>query len=389
MTAVNGIKKLNVAIVAGEASGDLLGAELIKVLARAVPDLNVVGIGGPLMIAAGCHSLFPMETLSVMGLVEVLGRLPAILKCRKQLYEYFSENKPDVFIGIDSPDFNLPLEKKLKSQGVLTIHYNSPTVWAWREKRLKNIAKSVDLMLTQFPFEAAFYEERQIPVRFVGHPLADLIPLEPDVAAARAELGIASDAKVVAILPGSRQSELKRLAKLFLDTANWCLERDPNLVFIAPMVNQKLHSEFSALLASQNYKLPLTILSGKSRVAMAASDVALLASGTATLEAMLLKKPMVVAYKLSPITYQIAKRMLKIDNYSLPNLLAEENLVPEFMQHAATIENLGSAILERLESKEISAKLKTAFTQIHHGLRRDAAYKVGDAVLRQVAKRNN
>ncbi|MDX1801641.1 MAG: lipid-A-disaccharide synthase, partial [Marinobacter sp.] len=327
---------LTVGIVAGEASGDILGAGLIRSLRRRYPNARFVGIGGDEMIAEGFHSLVPMERLSVMGLVEVLGRLRELFRIRARLMAYFLATPPDLVVGIDSPDFTLGIERRCHDAGIRTAHYVSPSVWAWRQNRIVGIARSVDRMLTLFPFEARFYEEHRVPVTFVGHPLADLIPMEPDTQNARDTLGLNPDAPVLAILPGSRGGEIERLGRLFLETARWIQEQRADLQLVIPCVNRAREQQVQGLVDALDVKLPVTLVSGQSRTVMAAADVVLLASGTATLEAMLLKKPMVVGYRLSAFSYAILSRMVRIPHIALPNLLAREALVPELLQEAAT-----------------------------------------------------
>ena len=293
--SVASTRKVTFAIVAGEASGDILGAGLIRSLRLRYPNARFVGIGGDEMIAEGFHSLVPMERLSVMGLVEVLGRIRELFDIRARLMNYLLATPPDVVIGIDSPDFTLGIERRCRDAGIPTAHYVSPSVWAWRQKRIFTIAKSVNLMLTLFPFEARFYEEHGVPVAFVGHPLADRIPMMPDTAGARQSLGLLEDAPVLAILPGSRGGEVERLGTLFLEAARWIQGRRPDLQLVIPCVNRDREKQVRALVEALDVKLAVTIVRGRSREVMASSDVVLLASGTATLEAMLLKKPMTAA----------------------------------------------------------------------------------------------
>jgi len=289
---------LRIALVAGEASGDILGAGLMRALKARHPAVEFIGVGGPLMQAEGLTSYFPMERLSVMGLVEVLGRLRELLARRKKLVADLIAAKPDVFIGIDAPDFNLNIELKLRQAGIKTVHYVSPSVWAWRQKRVLKIREGCDLMLTLFPFEARFYEEKGVPVRFVGHTLADAIPLEADRAAARAELGL-PDGPLVALMPGSRGGEVGRLGALFLDTAQCLRALRPGVRFVMPCASAQRRAQLEELLVGRD--LPLTLLDGQSHLALAACDAVLIASGTATLEALLYKRPMVVAYRLAPL----------------------------------------------------------------------------------------
>lgn len=373
--------QLCIALVAGEASGDILGSGLMRALKARHPDVRFIGVGGPLMEAEGLVSSFPMERLAVMGLVEVLGRLRELLKRRKALVADLIAQRPDVFIGIDAPDFNLDIELKLRRAGIKTVHYVSPSVWAWRQKRVLKIREGCDLMLTLLPFEARFYEEQGVPVRFVGHPLADTIALSADREAARAELGL-GDGPVVALMPGSRGGEVGRLGALFLDTARLLVERVPNLRFVVPCANAARRAQLEQMLAGR--ELPVTLLDGRSHQALAACDAVLIASGTATLEALLYKRPMVVAYRLSPVTFWILKRMVKSPYVSLPNLLAQRMLVPELLQDAATEQALAQALLPLLADGRGQTE---HFEQIHHSLRRDASNQAADAVLALVEER--
>ncbi|MFT0868769.1 lipid-A-disaccharide synthase [Pseudomonas sp. CAM1A] len=367
--------QLCVALVAGEASGDILGSGLMRAIKARHPDVRFIGVGGPLMEAEGMTSYFPMERLAVMGLVEVLGRLRELLKRRKELIHTLIGEKPDVFIGIDAPDFTLNIELKLRQAGIKTVHYVSPSVWAWRQKRVLKIREGCDLMLTLLPFEARFYEEQGVPVRFVGHPLADTIPLEGDRGAARAELGL-GDGPVIALMPGSRGGEVGRLGALFLDAAQRLRELVPGARFVLPCANAARRAQVEQMLEGR--ELPLTLLDGQSHQALAACDAVLIASGTATLEAMLYKRPMVVAYRLAPLTYWILKRMVKSPYVSLPNLLAQRLLVPELLQDAATSEALAQTLAPLLKD---GAQQTDSFDQIHRTLRRDASNQAADAVL--------
>ena len=376
-------KKLRIGVVAGEASGDILGAGLIAALQQRFPLVEVEGIAGPRMLALGAKSLFPMERLSVMGLVEPLKRLPELLRIRRTLREHFLANPPDVFVGIDSPDFNLSLEQALKDAGIPTMHYVSPSVWAWRSGRIKKIARAVDHMLTLLPFEASFYREHQVPVTFVGHPLADEIPLYVDAAAAKRELGFAVDDQVVALLPGSRGGEVRLLGPLFLQAARWCHQRRPALKFVLPAANEQRHAELVAQLEKFT-DLPVTLLEGRSHQALAAADTVLIASGTATLETMLLKKPMVVAYKMARLSHAIFSRMLHTEWVALPNLLAQKELVPEILQDAATPENLGAALLNYFDDPLLCDQLQREFDGLHQQLRRDASSRAAEAVVNLV-----
>ncbi|PPS34694.1 lipid-A-disaccharide synthase [Pseudomonas amygdali pv. morsprunorum] len=369
-------KPLCIALVAGEASGDILGSGLMRALKVRHPDIRFIGVGGPLMEAEGMQSYFPMERLSVMGLVEVLGRLRELLARRKLLVQTLINEKPDVFIGIDAPDFTLNIELQLRRAGIKTVHYVSPSVWAWRQKRVLKIREGCDLMLTLLPFEARFYEEKGVPVRFVGHPLADTIPLESDRAAARAGLGLAQEAPVVALMPGSRGGEVGRLGGLFFDAAELLLSQRPGLRFVLPCASPQRRAQVEQLLQGRN--LPVTLLDGQSHVALAACDAVLIASGTATLEALLYKRPMVVAYRLAPLTFWILKRMVKSPYVSLPNLLAQRLLVPELLQDDATPEVLARTLLPLIDDGQAQT---AGFNAIHRILRRDASNQAADAVL--------
>ncbi|HYQ71025.1 MAG TPA: lipid-A-disaccharide synthase [Gammaproteobacteria bacterium] len=378
---MQGTHPLHVGIVAGEASGDNLGAGLIEAIRAQVPDAVFEGIGGPRMIQAGCYSLYPIERLSVMGLVEVVRHLPDLLSIRRDLKRHFQVTPPDIFIGIDAPDFNLTLEKRLKRFGIRTVHYVSPSVWAWRSYRIRKIAASVDCMLTLFPFEEAFYRERQVSARCVGHPMADLIADDVDRGEARRHLGIRHRGPLVAILPGSRVNEVRRMAAPFLQAAAWCYEQRIDMHYVVPLANQACRDAFEAQLAKTAARLPVTLLDGDSLGAMAAADAVMLASGTATLECMLLKRPMVVAYRLSPLTYRMARLLVNTRHFSLPNLLAGRPLVRELIQDEVTAENLGREILALIQNPVRAQEIAGVFAQIHQDLRRDASRQAADIVL--------
>ena len=366
---------LCIALVAGEASGDILGSGLMRALKARHPHVRFIGVGGPLMEAEGLQSYFPMERLAVMGLVEVLGRLRELLKRRKELIQTLIGEKPDVFIGIDAPDFTLNIELQLRKAGIKTVHYVSPSVWAWRQKRVLKIREGCDLMLTLLPFEARFYEEQGVPVRFVGHPLADTIPLDADRQAARAALGL-PQGPLVALMPGSRGGEVGRLGALFLDAAERLRGLVPGVRFVSPCANPARRAQLEQMLMGRD--LPVTLLDGQSHPALAACDAVLIASGTATLEALLYKRPMVVAYRLAPLTYWILKRMVKSPYVSLPNLLAQRPLVPELLQDAATPEALAQTLAPLVTE---GAQQTEGFDQIHRTLRRDASNQAAEAVL--------
>ncbi|MGK4340394.1 lipid-A-disaccharide synthase [Ectopseudomonas oleovorans] len=370
-------RPIRVALVAGEASGDILGCGLMQAIKQRHPDAEFIGVGGARMEAEGLKSFFPMERLAVMGLVEVLGRLFELLRRRRQLARELIAAKPDVFIGIDAPDFNLGLELKLRRAGIKTVHYVSPSVWAWRQKRVLKIREACDLMLTLFPFEAQFYDEHQVPVRFVGHPLADAIPHQADRAAAREALDLPQDEPVVALMPGSRGGEVARLGELFLDAAIRLRALRPGIHFLLPCATPERREQLEQMLAGRD--LPLTLLNGRSHEALAACDAVLIASGTATLEALLYKRPMVVAYRVAPLTYRVLKRLVKSPYISLPNLLAERLLVPELIQDAATPEALAQAVAPLIDGGQVQTE---GFDLIHRALRRDASVSAADAVLK-------
>ena len=373
------------AIVAGEPSGDLLAAGLIEAIRTRVPGASFEGIAGPRMLAVGCETLYPMERLSVMGLFEVVGRYLELVPVRRRLARRFIENPPDAFIGVDAPDFNLSLELALRSAGVKTAHFVSPSVWAWRHYRLRKIARAVDMMLALFPFEPPLYEAHSIPVRLVGHPLADEIPMRSDQGEARARLGLDAGAQIVALLPGSRMSELQRLAGPLARTAGWLHRRRPGIRFVSPLVDRATRAFFAQALASHAPTVPCELFIGEARDAMAASDVVLLASGTATLEAMLLKRPMVITYRTMRLTWILGRAMLNVDHVGLPNLLAGARLVPELLQDDATPERLGSALLDRLDHPERQQPVLEEFARMHESLRNDAFARAAEAILELVA----
>ncbi|MBU2709760.1 lipid-A-disaccharide synthase [Zooshikella harenae] len=375
-------KKIRIAIVAGEASGDLLGAGLIQSLQQRFPFATFEGIGGPRMLALGFKSFESMERLAVMGLTEVLGRVPELLRLRHRLVEYWQEQPPTVFIGIDAPDFNLGLEKKLKRSGITTVHYVSPTIWAWRQKRVFNVAESTHHVLTLFPFEAAFYEKHNIPVTFVGHPLADDIPLEMSQQAAQKKLAI-STRPTLAVLPGSRRSEVQRLAQLFMQAAKLCQRQLPDLQVLIPAANKHRLQQIQAI-AQTFPELSTNVFLGQAQDVMAASDAILLASGTATLEAMLVKRPMVVAYRVSGLTHLLVSGMLKTPYVSLPNLLANKLLVPELLQQQATPTHLAVEIMNAFHPSSAS-KLHDTFRQIHQQLRCNASERAADAITKLIS----
>jgi len=373
---------VRIGVVAGEVSGDLLGARLIKALRKRLPDVEFEGIGGPEMVALGCNSLFPMERLSVLGLTEVLGRYLELRRIRTRLRRHFLDNPPDLFIGIDSPGFNLGLEHALRRAGIHTVHYVSPQVWAWRSYRVRKIRKSVDRMLTLFPFEEKFYRSHGVPVEFVGHPLADEIPEHVDIRGVRDRLKLPREQIIVGMLPGSRVSELRAHADVFVRTALWLHRRHPHMHFVTPFVNRRTRQIFEdAIRNNAAWDLPLTRMHGHSRDAMAASDIVLAASGTATLEALLLKRLMVVTYRVSWLSYGLIKLFSHVRRYSMPNHLAGRTLVPELLQRDAVPEKLGAEIENQLANPGRGRTTLRAFEKIRRELRRGASDRAAEAVL--------
>ncbi len=373
---------MRVALVAGEASGDTLGAALIEALRRRFPGSEFAGVAGPRMIAAGCTPWFHSEELGVMGLTEILRHLPRLWRLRGALQRQILDWRPDVFIGVDFKEFNLGLARRLKKQGLRTVQYVSPQVWAWRRGRARTIGEAVDLILCLFPFEPDFYREYGVRATFVGHPLADQIPLEIDRAAARSELGIAAAARVLAVLPGSRRGEVERLADTFAGAAELLAIRYPGLLCVAPMVTRELQELFAARCAALAPRAAIRMLDGNARLALAAADVVLVASGTATLEAALCKRPMVVAYKLGAITAFLLRQLglVKVRHFSQPNLLAGTELVPEFFQEAANPENLANALAAWLEQPDKVAQVQREFAVIHQTLRRGGAERAAQEI---------
>lgn len=371
-------KPMKIALVAGEISGDLLGGSLLQALKQQYPNAEFAGIGGERMQAAGLDAWFDMETLSVMGLFEVIGRLPSLLKLRKELIKKVIDWQPDVFIGIDAPDFNLGVELKLKRAGLKTIHYVSPSVWAWRQKRVFKIAKATHRVLALLPFEKRFYDQFDVPCSFVGHPLADEIPLQLPQAEVRQQLGINPDAQLLAILPGSRRAEVEQLGQLFLQTFLRLKQDNPELKAVLPCANQQRYEEIQQQLAALPEQADILLLQGQAREALIAADAVLLASGTAALETMLVNRPMVVCYKTHPMTYWLGKRLVKVDYVSLPNLLADQPLVPELLQQDATLDNLTQAVQQQLAQPQ--PEQRAQFAELHRLLRQDASRKAAQAV---------
>lgn len=371
-----------IGMVAGEASGDFLGAHLIGALKSRIPGVRFAGIGGPRMVSAGFDSWFPMEKLAVRGYVEVLRHYPEIVGIRRRLRNKMLDEKPALFVGIDAPDFNLDLEASLKRTGIPTVHYVSPSIWAWRGARLRRMARAVSQMLVLFPFEAALYRQANIPVAYVGHPLADVIPLEDSTAAAREQLRLSSETRILTLLPGSRQSELRYMAATFVRTAKLVHESLPRAQFLVPLVNRATRSLFEAALYDEGGQdLPLTIMFGHAREAIAASDAVLVASGTATLEAALYRKPMVITYRMAELTWKMMSRMRYQPYVGLPNIIAGEFIVPELLQEEATPENLAQALVNVHDDPVIQRRLPERLAAIHRSLRQDTAACAAEAVL--------
>ena len=375
---------VRIAIVAGEASGDLLASHLMTALKEKLPHAVFYGIGGPKMESVGFDAWWPMEKLSVMGYVEALKHYREISGIRRQLKRRLLDIRPDIFIGVDAPDFNLGLEADLKSAGVKTIHYVSPSIWAWRGGRIKKIARAVNHVLALFPMEPPLYEKANIPVTYVGHPLADIIPLETNKLAVREKLSMPRDVPVFALLPGSRKGELEKMAACFVQTAKIIRERFlPNAQFIVPLTTRETRLQFELAIYQQEAgDVPFRLLFGHAQDALGAADVSLVASGTATLEAALIKRPMVITYKIAKLSYWIMKRMAYQAFVGLPNILAGRSVVPEILQEQATPENLAEALVKLYEDKENAAAVAEAFTEIHHQLRQNTAEKAANAVIK-------
>ena len=372
---------VRIGIVAGEASGDLLGSHLIQALKAKLPHVEFVGIAGPKMMREGAQSLFPMERLSIRGYVEVLKHLFGLLKLRRQLLAHFLNNPPDIFIGIDAPDFNFWLEKKLKAKGIKTLHYVSPSIWAWRKNRIHHIKRSVSHILALFPFEPVLYQQVGIPVTYVGHPLADMLPLEPNTQEARESLKLKSTALVIAMLPGSRQSEVSQHAALFVETAKRIFAVYPQAQFLVPLITRETRQIFELAIFHETQALPIQILFGHAHEAMEAADVIIVASGTATLEAALLKKPMVITYRMPNLSWQIMKRMRLQPFVGLPNILAGKFVVPELLQEESTPEKLANATIKLLSDEAYQSVIKQEFTVIHHALKQNTAEKAALAII--------
>ena len=374
-----------IAIIAGEVSGDILGAGLIHALKARYTNAKFIGIGGERMIAEGFETLFDMEELSVMGLVEVLKHLPRLLKIRRSIIEQLSALKPDIFIGIDAPDFNLDVELKLKRQGIKTIHYVSPSVWAWRQKRVYKIAAATNLVLAFLPFEKAFYDRFNVPCRFIGHTMADAIPLKPNRDDACQLLNLDPAQRYVAMLVGSRGSEVEFLSEPFLQTAQLLHQRYPDVKFLVPLINQKRRQQFEQIKQRVAPELDMILLDGNARAAMITAEATLLASGTAALEAMLCKSPMVVGYRMKPFTYFLAKRLVKTKYVSLPNLLADEMLVPELIQEDCNPTNLAEKLSQYLSEDKSAVQnrhvLLQRFAELHQMIQCNADQQAAQAVI--------
>ena len=382
------MSRLRVGLVAGEASGDLLGAGMMHAIRKRYPNAVFEGVAGPKMRAAGCDTWDRSENVSVMGLAEVLGHLPRLFKLRRHLVKRFRRDPPDVFVGIDAPDFNLGLERRLRRAGIPTAHYVSPTVWAWRASRMKTISRSTDLVLCIFPFEKEYYDERGIYAEFVGHPLADEIPLQPDGRKARRELGLEEPKRVIAVLPGSRQGEVKLLGADFAGAMAWLHGQNKETHFLVPLANEDVRRLFESALQGVADDVPVSLLDGNSLQAIEAADAVLLASGTASLEAALLKRPMVVAYRVAAMTrwFLDTFQLVKVNRFALPNLLAGKDLVPEILQDNVTPESLGRALLDELNDDARMRETIRSFETMHLNLRRDASQRAAEAVLKLIGR---
>lgn len=373
---------LNIAMIAGEHSGDILGADLIEAIRQHHPQAKFYGIGGPRMQALGFQALFDMEELAVMGLVEVLGRLPRLMQVKRDIVASLLNNPPDVFVGIDAPDFNLRVELELKRAGIKTIHYVSPSVWAWRHKRIFKIAEATNMVLSLLPFEKAFYDRYQVPCTFVGHTMADTMPIVVDKAAHKAELGLDPAQPALAIMPGSRSNEIKLLAPDFLQAASLLQQQQPQLQLIANMVTAQKAAQFAAIKAEYAPQLNIKVFTGQARQVLLAADATFITSGTATLEAMLAKCLMVVAYRANWLTYQIGRRLVKLAHFSLPNLLAGRAMVPELLQHQVTPAALVAAMAPMLQAD--NSKLLADYQAIHQTIKCNASARAAEAILEVV-----
>lgn len=376
------MQHLRIGIVVGEVSGDQLGAGLILALKALNPGVRVEGVAGPAMREAGCDVWEDADTLAVMGLVEPIKVLPRLLRLRRSLVKRWAKNPPDIFVGVDAPDFNLGLEKALRSRGIRTVHYVSPTVWAWRQGRVRNVAKAADLVLCIFPFEEDFYDAHDVAAEFIGHPLADKIDTDIDSAAIRSELGLTAS-RVVAVMPGSRSSEIARLGPVFARACGRLIDQAPDLQFIAPMVSSRLREVFRAHIEEAGVENYFKLIDGNAEAAIAVADVVLLASGTASLQTALHGKPMVAAYKLSPLTHLLHRwfKLVKVKYFAMPNLLTDEPMVPEFLQDDATSEALSAAVAGLLNDAERRAVIESKFVALRANLTRGAQQRAAKAIL--------
>ena len=378
---VSGLAMLRIGIVAGESSGDQLGASLIMALQARCPDCAFEGMAGPRMVEAGCKPIASIDELSVMGIVEVLRHYPALRALRERLVRHFCADPPDIFIGIDVPDFVLNIERRLKDRGIKTVHYVSPQVWAWRQGRAAKIARSVDLLLAIFPFEVAFFARHGVPIRFVGHPLADEIPISTQRDQYRTKFGISPGQRVIALLPGSRRQEVARLTKHFVGAAGECYRRHQDLIFLAAPLDRSGAEQIMAAQRTLAPYLPLRILAGQARGVLGASDAALVASGTVTMEGLFLGAPMVVAYRLSSLSHFLLKRLVKVRFIAMPNILADRQVVPEFVQGQVKPDKLADALLAWLDDPDRVAQYRSLCTDLHTQLSKDAAAQSAEAVL--------
>lgn len=376
------MSQIVIGIVAGEASGDALASHLMAAIKQARPEVEFVGIGGPKMQSVGMKVLFPMEKLAVMGYAEVLRHYREITGIRRKLRGYLLDNRPALFIGVDAPDFNLDLELALKRQGIPTVHYVSPSIWAWRGERIKKIKRAVSHMLALFPHEPKIYRDAGVPVDYVGHPLADMLPLRPNRAQMRETMRIPLSARVFAFLPGSRQSEVRQLAGLYIETARRILRQEPEARFLVPLATRETRTIFEQAIYDCNAdELPFSLMFGHAQDAMIAADMVLVASGTATLECALLKRPMVITYRLKPLTWRMMKRKSYLPYFGLPNILCGRFVVPEILQDDATPENLSQALLNLLNDQDAVAQLEETFTELHQTLRQNTAQKAAAAII--------
>lgn len=376
---------MHIALLAGEASGDQLGEALIQSLRKLNPCIRFDGVGGPLMQAQGFNSLLPMEEFSVMGITEIVKSLPRLMRYRKKLFDNYQTAMPDAFIGIDYPEFNLSLEKRLRETGIYTAHYVSPSVWAWREKRIHHIKDSCDLMLTLFDFEKQFYDKHNMPAVHCGHPLVDSIPMQPDTQAAKQQLGLSSNHNYLAILPGSRQSEVTKMLPIFIETAKKLQLKQPNLHCLIPAATPSLSQIIDELMRPSG--LTYSLLEQQGKTAMLASDAVLLASGTAALEAMLLQKPMLVAYKVSGLTALLAKRLVNVSHFSLPNLLADHPIVPEFMQDDIETTEMADVLYQLIQPSEYRERMIQRLIQTRQKLKPNGADTAAKAIYEDLMRK--